>query len=357
MKKRRFKSITSLTILSLLGQPLVGLAPHLVIAETIESSTNAVVISEDAVNLAFNKEVTYTSQWDSGGPAVAAVDGNEETFWRKKQGDEDAHLIVDLGEQSQIEAIEVLLYTTSNNGPMNEFTLEYSTDLLTWETVVVQTENLNNKELFTFAVNEEARYVRFSQDAAPNSAHGLYELRVWGNTVAEETPPVEKENIALGKTAQATTDLAIGRAANIIDNDPATYWRNLSRDEAPSVTLDLGENHQIDEIELMLYLINVDRMQEFTLKYSPDGETWETVAVQTEDLVDGQVLNFAVDAEGRYVRFSHTSNGATNGLYEMRVFGSTLEEEEAPPVIETGRDLALNQPTEHSTQWGSGGWK
>ena len=355
LKKKTYRTLTSLMILSLLGQPIVGLAPHLVSAETITAQEEVT-----AENLLLEKPVEYSTHWGTGGRSESAVDGNETTFWRNHSDDENPNLIIDLEVETAVQYFEVLLYIDNNSAPMNSFTLEYSNDKTTWETLTTETEALNGKELFQIPADISARYIRFSHDSELGAKHGAYELRAFDTELIveeEEVIEIDETNISYDKTVSATTDYAAVRATHVLDNDLTTYWRNTAADEAPAITLDLGTTHQVDEVELVLYVINPDRMQAYTLEHSTDGESWTSVVTETENLVDGETHTITMDAEARYIRFSHASNGSTNGLYELRAFGSEIEEEveETEDEVDKGTNIALGKTTNHSTQWGGGG--
>lgn len=400
MRRRKYRTLASLTVLSLLGQPLFSMAEPLVYATTIDGTVATETTAP--VNLALFKTAEATSQYDGGGVKASAVDGDPKTFWRSKSTDAAPALWVDLGEKTAFNTIELMLYVKSD-AAMTSFTVEYSDDLDNWSVLDTQSEGLTDKQTVTLSFpTVEARYVRFAHESTGSTSNGVYELAVYNlldgsNPGTEEPapdpnpepvdpgdgskPPVEeteepaeeeaeevRENIALNKPTEHSTQWGSGgRSTWAFDGDYATFWRNLSSDGiAPWVIVDLGEDAVFDGVHLQLYARHT--MNNFALEYSNDKINWSSLASESDasQLVDGAEFDYDFDyVQARYLRFTHELGALknTNGLYELEIYKAHVPVESVTLNRSTmsllaGHSLALNSTVlpsfaEQSLNWTS----
>ncbi|MGI6265283.1 MAG: glycosyl hydrolase family 95 catalytic domain-containing protein, partial [Acutalibacteraceae bacterium] len=142
----------------------------------------------------------------------------------------------------------------------------------------------------------------------------------------EDPTAVERENLALGKTATASGQDDPARTPDkAVDGRGDTRWASNQSDDA-WLTVDLGEAHDIREIQLDW---EAAYAKSYRLQVSDDGKTWRDL-YETEDGRGGSE-SIEVDGRGRYLRMQGRERVVVNGskwgysLWEMRVY------EQAPP--------------------------
>ncbi len=97
-------------------------------------------------------------------------------------------------------------------------------------------------------------------------------------------------NIALGRTAVASStrvEIVNGEEvpdniANLTDGKLNTQFRTLQTESEANIVIDLGANYKLNIIELVaMSYINDRYAKEYSIDYSEDGETFETVCTAT----------------------------------------------------------------------------
>ena len=97
-------------------------------------------------------------------------------------------------------------------------------------------------------------------------------------------------NIALGRTAVASStrvEIVNGEEvpdniANLTDGKLNTQFRTLQTEPEANIVIDLGANYKLNIIELVaMSYINDRYAKEYSIDYSEDGETFETVCTAT----------------------------------------------------------------------------
>jgi alpha-L-fucosidase len=111
---------------------------------------------------------------------------------------------------------------------------------------------------------------------------------------------VDKEfenEVAGGKNAVATktrgSDFA---AANVLDGDTATYWATPDRITSASLTIDLGEETEVNRILMQEYIRLGQRVQKFKAEALTGGE-WK-------EIVDGTTIGYKIIRKFPVVRAS-----------------------------------------------------
>ncbi|MCB9290385.1 MAG: family 43 glycosylhydrolase [Lewinellaceae bacterium] len=129
----------------------------------------------------------------------------------------------------------------------------------------------------------------------------------------------------------------------INDEEIRSYWVSVANDDSIYVTIDLEEVMDVRAVQLNFQDFKSEIFgrpdtlhQQFVLKASEDGKTWETIADYSRnqrDMPHGYI-ELAEPAEARYIRYEHVY--CTNkylAISELRVFGNGKGD---PPVRPSG---------------------
>lgn len=143
------------------------------------------------------------------------------------------------------------------------------------------------------------------------------------------------ENLALNKPVSVTTFCnSCGTfGTNAVDGDYETFWRALSRDEAPAITVDLGEGVEWNKVVMTL---NEHVIDGYTLAYSFDGQQWTDVYVLPYS-PQGSLETIVIEpVSARYVRVGIDTTRPANALiYELEVYLTDEEPTGPPPSVLT----------------------
>jgi uncharacterized delta-60 repeat protein len=126
-------------------------------------------------------------------------------------------------------------------------------------------------------------------------------------------------NLALGKTAVASTSYTGFPASNVTDGNLSSRWSSQFSD-SQWIYVDLGAVYTINQVVLRWEAAYGRR---YTIQLSSDASTWSNVYSTTTG--DGGVddITLASPASGRYVRLLGTQRGTVYGysLWEFEVYG------------------------------------
>jgi endoglucanase Acf2 len=261
----------------------------------------------------------FASSYNGGNTPDLAVDGDTTTRWDSQWGVDPQWIYIDLGANASITSVMLQW----ENAHATAYHIDVSTNELNWTTVYTTTtgaggiENLN--------ITATGRYVRLYCTARSLPAYGysLYEFQVNG-TGGVNTPPVQLgPNIALNKTAVASsvqTDggITLGSVDPkfAVDGDMTTRWASTEADNE-WIYVDLGATHQIGRV-----ILNWESAygRAYDIQVSNDANTWTTVYRQLKG--GGGVGNIPLYVSGRYVRMLGIARGTSYGysLLEFQVY-------------------------------------
>lgn len=147
------------------------------------------------------------------------------------------------------------------------------------------------------------------------------------STYASATIKVEgdviqnSENLALNKTATASTENGGEKAANAVDGSATSRWQanNETAKADDWIQVDLGDVYAVNTVKLNWETAYASKYQ---IQVSTDGENWETVATQNGQ--KGEVTTTFAAAKARYVRMQGVSMATNYGysLFEFEVYGA-----------------------------------
>lgn len=284
-----------------------------------------------AQNLALGKTATASS---ANQAAANAVDGNGNTRWESTSSDAQ-QITVDLGTVRTIDRVRL----SWENAYGKDFTIQVSANSTAWTTVATVTGNATTYSDFTNLATS-GRYVRMVGTARATSyGYSLYEFEVFA------TSPSPASNLALGKTAVASSDQGGFEPSKAFDDNNTSRWGSTYNDNQ-WLYVDLGRTTNITQVNLIW---EIAYGKTFHIDVSPDANTWTTITTVTNNT--SHVNEIALTATGRYVRMYGVTRATGYGfsLYEMQVLGSYV----APLPVEltafqataTGSAVALTWAT------------
>jgi hypothetical protein len=149
----------------------------------------------------------------------------------------------------------------------------------------------------------------------------------WSNTASATTPAGGYSNLAVGKTATASSEIAGGTysAAKANDDNTTTRWAASSVTFPQWVKIDLGSQRTISEVEMMFAFAGASGdCYDFSVETSSDNTNWTTRVNQNPNSNTAQTQRYGFSTvAARYVRVTIKGAPGTNraSLYEFRVFG------------------------------------
>ncbi|MBO9625892.1 MAG: discoidin domain-containing protein [Microbacterium sp.] len=148
------------------------------------------------------------------------------------------------------------------------------------------------------------------------------------------------------------TDGEDGRASNMLDGNPGTFWHSRWSADATSyphtVTLDLGSAETVDGISYLRRGANQNGpIKGFQVAVSTDGQNYTTVATgEWKNIADWQDVNLTA-VTARYVRITATSSISGTqfaAIAEIAVYGTPAARGGHAPGVRPGDDLSACNP-------------
>ncbi len=173
-----------------------------------------------------------------------------------------------------------------------------------------------------------------------DSAYNATAVVINGDTVESS------ENLALGKTATASSENGAEVASKAIDGDGTTRWQATTDNDADAqwIQVDLGSVQAVNSVKINWEAAYAAKYQ---IQVSTDGENWTTVS-EENGLVGEVISNFAA-TKARYVRMQGVSRGTQYGysIYEMEVYGAL--QAQSPTITPVSGTYQGNQTVTLST--------
>ncbi len=166
---------------------------------------------------------------------------------------------------------------------------------------------------------------------------------------ADETADETLENVALGKTVEATSGTGL---ESVVDGNVNSYWDSTSgRTTSDStVTVDLQGWYKLKEVTVIPYFGG--RYYHFTVSVSADGDTY-TLIGDKNDSTPGTNKGFtypAPEESVRYIQVNMTKNSANPEYHicEIEAYGTLDADYKEPVITEDPNDpanIAVGKPT------------
>nr|BFF21613.1 hypothetical protein GCM10025730_51340 [Promicromonospora thailandica] len=171
-------------------------------------------------------------------------------------------------------------------------------------------------------------------------------------------------NLAVGTSATASSVTQNYVAGNAVDGDPASYWEGAGGQYPAHLTVDLGQEADVERVVVTLPPPAVwsPRTQTFSVLGRSDGEssfrTLKASAAYAFDPASGNRVEIPLDGEVDEVRLDFTANtGAGSGqVSELQVWGTPTGDPDptdpTDPPGPTDTNYAQGRPAvASSTEW------
>ncbi|MBM7491886.1 hypothetical protein JOD64_003108 [Micromonospora luteifusca] len=142
-------------------------------------------------------------------------------------------------------------------------------------------------------------------------------------------PPTSGGNLALNRSATATSTNQSYTAANAVDGNAASYWESANNAFPQSLTVDLGAARSVDRVVLKLPTGWEQRTQTLSVLGSTDGSSYSTLASSAGRVFapgTGNTVSIGLPSgDRRYIRVTVTGNTGWPAaqLSEVEVYGGT----------------------------------
>lgn len=307
------------------GYPSVSLR-EFEIYNTQESETTPV-----NVNLASNKQVTASAQYDSL-PASNLTDDDINSRWSTEK-DAVQWAYVDLGQTYDMNYFSVVWESASVYA--SSFNIYVSDDVDHWGTAVASVTNNSTKNSEVTLENAASgRYVKLEV----NKMHGYpsvsaSDFKVMLKDDSQPNPQDPEQNVALGMkgyaSSQETSDLTADKAFDGDTSSRTSRWSSNVGNPPHWVYVDLGEQRDVKTVRIFW---ETRKATEYQIQISDNASEWKTVKTMTErpfSKTDTIVLDEVYRA--RYVRLYINKSDAIDpdselswnsiSIYEMEIYG------------------------------------
>ena len=172
--------------------------------------------------------------------------------------------------------------------------------------------------------------------AVTSHANGTLTTGVFTDvTVRNITPPVNNVNLALAKTAVASTEEnPTLSSAKATDGDAGTRWASSFANATEWIYVDLGSNYNINRVVLKW---EAAFATQYKVQISTDNVFTENETVNTQTASDGGTDDLTVSGTGRYIRILCTAKALAPygySLFEIEAYGSASTAKKAAIAAE-----------------------
>ncbi|XVV08819.1 discoidin domain-containing protein [Actinoplanes sp. CA-131856] len=233
---------------------------------------------DNGTDLALHKTATASSAADGTDPGEV-TDGDDGTRWSSDYRDNE-WIQVDLGAAADFDRVTVLW----EQAFALDYRVQVSDDGGAWEDVkAVNNETpLGNYGPQTVDVPPTtARYVRVQTGRRATS----WGVSLWTLSVLDGDT-----DLALGKTATASSSESSNPAANVTDGNPRTRWASSEYADNQWIQVDLGATGTFGQVKLAW---ETAYAKDFVIQASADGETWTDVKA-----VDNTTVELKISVNG-----------------------------------------------------------
>jgi hypothetical protein len=289
-------------------------------------------------NIALNKKVTTSSVsgTDTGNVARLAVDGNSGTRWSSVRNSDMESIIVDLGGTASVDAVRILWEAAKSSN----YTIDISSDGESWSEVETVS---NDSVLLDEIIFEEVvtgRYLRINSKKSKTPKYGIsiFELEVYGSVTLDDGNDLE--NIAIGKSATASSTNSVDMPEKAIDGNNSSFWKSEAKTEH-WYQVGLKNLHTVERIEIDW---GDTYLNKYTIEYTTDNVTWEVLERVTSGTGGNEVFNLSEAIDAKAIRIvGNTDTNKNIVINEFEVYGTLKEEVRV--------NLALNKESTASSEF------
>ncbi|OJH42860.1 hypothetical protein BON30_01650 [Cystobacter ferrugineus] len=267
--------------------------------------------SEDSHLLSL-KRPAYASSQEGNNSAELAVDGTTGARWASQWGVDPQWIYVDLGATAQIDRVKIQW----EGAYAKDYKVQVSNDELTWTDLYGRTNWAGGVD--DQALSGSGRFVRVLGTKRALSAYGysILEFEVYGTGGANKPPLQYGPNVALNRTATASSTSQSLPPGNAVDGNASTRWNSVATDDE-WISIDLGSTRTMGRVVLN-WEAAAGRV--FDVQVSPDGSQWTTVYRTLHGA--GGKQDIPLYASGRYIRMKGYARATGHGysLFDFEVY-------------------------------------
>ena len=226
-----------------------------------------------------------------------AVDGYDDSRWGGLENQNDNWFEIDL---EGIYEINHVMLKFERAYP-KDFEIQVSRDRKSWTTTETvkgwtPSENADPNAKYQWNSNisyhGKARYIRINATSLKNKGWGL---SIWEFVVKGDKLPADVKDVAVNKTATASSSNE-NEVAWAIDGKDDSRWGSISGD-AQWYQINLGKEYALHSVDLKFERAYPE---DFTIKTSKDGKSWETIKTVTGWKNPGSAGNLSSSARVGY---------------------------------------------------------
>ena len=226
-----------------------------------------------------------------------AVDGYDDSRWGGRANQNENWFEIDL--EGIYEINQVML--KFERAYPKDFEIQVSRDRKSWTTTETvkgwtPSENADPNAKYQWNSNisyhGKARYIRINATRLKNKDWGL---SIWEFVVKGDKLPADVKDVAVNKTATASSSNE-NEVAWAIDGKDDSRWGSISGD-AQWYQINLGKEYALHSVDLKFERAYPE---DFTIKTSKDGKSWETIKTVTGWKNPGSAGNLSSSARVGY---------------------------------------------------------
>ncbi|HVM86793.1 MAG TPA: discoidin domain-containing protein [Puia sp.] len=195
------------------------------------------------------------------------------------------------------------------------------------------------KELWNSSINSNDTVGNFAKFSCPTIANGKVYLATFSNKLLvyglnQNNSCINGTNIALNKTATASSTANGQPASNAVDGNMNTYWSSSNSDNQ-NLTIDLGVKYDICAAVIHWDATNFGK--NYSIQVSNDGTSWVTNQTITGNTSKDNTINLQLTGY-RYIRIQATLRNNSSGpysIYEFQVYGTISNTCNTPTNVAT----------------------
>ena len=272
------------------------------------SGLTTVVEAAESDNLALNKPVTASHQYDNTTFAASnAVDGNLSTRWASEGSSQYyGSLTVNLEAPTEFNKFEIY-FEEGGAATVTDYVIEGSNNADSGFVELYNApEDLSVQDAHETVVlpeTETYQYVRITINVSGYPSASLREFEIYNDETASTTPA--NVNLASNKPVEASAEDGTMPASNLTDDDPNSRW-SAEANAVQWAYVDLGESYDMNYFSVIWESASV-YASSFIIYVSDDPDNWGTaVATVSDNATRNSEVTLDEKAHGRYVKLEVT---------------------------------------------------
>ncbi|WP_343694503.1 family 16 glycosylhydrolase [Flavobacterium sp.] len=175
--------------------------------------------------------------------------------------------------------------------------------------------------------------------AVTSHANGTLGTGVFSDVIVRNITPNPNVNLALSKTATASTEENATLSANKATDGDGTVsrWASSFANATEWIYVDLGSNYNLNRVVLKW---EAAYATQYKVQLSTDNVFTESETINTQTASDGGTDDLTVSGTGRYLRILCTAKALAPygySLYEIEAYGSASAAKKANVIVEESK--------------------